>query len=47
MTSTEMKRALDLLVEYIRTGTLCVSAGEMKLMREYIRAMANKREVTK
>lgn len=40
MTNTETEHALALLVEYIRTGMLCVSAEEMKLMREYIRTMS-------
>lgn len=40
LTSDEMKRALELFVGCARTGMLCVSAEEMKLMREYIRTMS-------
>lgn len=39
MTNDEMKRAVDLLAEYARTGLLCVSGEEAELLRRYARTM--------
>ena len=39
MTNDEMKRAVDLLAEYARTGLLCVSGEEAELLRRFARTM--------
>ena len=39
MSSDEMKRAVDLLAEYARTGMLCIGNDEAELLRRYARAM--------
>ena len=42
MTSNEMKRAVDLLSEYARTGLLCISSEEAELLRRYARTMVER-----
>lgn len=44
MTSDEMKRAVDLLAEYARTGLLCASNEEMELLRRFARTMGEWRK---
>ena len=39
MTNDEMKRAVDLLAEYARTGLLCVNGEEAELLRRFARTM--------
>ena len=39
MTNEEMKKAVELLAEYARTGLLCVSGEEAELLRRYARTM--------
>lgn len=39
MSSDEMKRAVDLLAEYARTGMLCIGNDEAELLRRYARTM--------
>ena len=39
MANDEMKRAVDLLAEYARTGLLCVSGEEAELLRRFARTM--------
>ena len=39
MTNDEMKRAVDLLAEYARTGMLCIGNDEAELLRRYARTM--------
>lgn len=39
MTNDEMKRAVDLLAEYARTGLLCVSGEEAELLRRFALTM--------
>lgn len=45
MTSDEMKRAVDLLAEYARTGLLCVSGEEAELLRRFARTMGERRKI--
>lgn len=44
MSSDEMKRAVDLLAEYARTGLLCISGEETELLRRYARTMGEWRK---
>ena len=44
MSSDEMKRAVDLLAEYARTGMLCIGNDEAELLRRYARTMGEWRE---
>lgn len=44
MTSDEMKRAVDILAEYARTGLLCVSGEEAELLRRFARTMGEWRK---
>ena len=44
MSSDEMKRAVDLLAEYARTGLLCISGEEAELFRRYARTMGEWRK---
>lgn len=44
MSSDEMKRAVDLLAEYARTGLLCVSGEEAELLRRFSRTMGEWRK---
>ena len=39
MSSDEMKKAVDLLAEYARTGLLCVSGEEAEILRRFARTM--------
>ena len=39
MSSDEMKRAVDLLAEYARTGMLCIGNDEAELLRRLARTM--------
>ena len=45
MTSDEMKRAVDLLAEYARTGMLCIGNDEAELLRRYARTMRERRKI--
>ena len=44
MSSDEMKRAVDLLAEYARTGMLCIGNDEAELLRRYARTMGEWRK---
>ena len=44
MTNDEMKKAVDILVEYARTGLLCVGGEEAELLRRYASAMGEWRK---
>ena len=44
MTNDEMKRAVDLLAEYARTGMLCIGNDEAELLRRYAHAIGEWRK---